>query len=88
MSCEKCEYAANVEKAGIAAPPASPEAPAPPLAEVATPGAIATPARVRWLESNLPRIHIRDVGRGGHFIQEEVPEAISSELDAWLRELP
>ncbi len=54
----------------------------------ATPGAITTPARIRWLESNVSGVCIRDVGRGGHFIQEEVPEAISRELDAWLGDLP
>lgn len=54
----------------------------------ATPGAITTPARLGWLESNVPGVQIRDVGRGGHFIQEEVPEAISRELDAWLEGLP
>lgn len=50
----------------------------------ATPGAITTPARLRWLKENVPGVDIRDVGRGGHFIQEEVPEAIARELDAWL----
>lgn len=50
----------------------------------ATPGAITTSARIHWLESNVPGVRIRDVGRGGHFIQEEVPEAIARELHAWL----
>lgn len=50
----------------------------------ATPGAITTPARIRWLEERVPGVRIRDVGRAGHFIQEEVPDAIARELAAWL----
>jgi prolyl-tRNA synthetase len=39
VSCERCEYAANIEKAAIGvAPPPPPAAAAEPLAEVATPG--------------------------------------------------
>jgi pimeloyl-ACP methyl ester carboxylesterase len=40
--------------------------------------------RIRWLEENVPGVRIRDVGRAGHFIQEEVPDAIARELAAWL----
>ncbi|MCC7196382.1 MAG: haloalkane dehalogenase [Gemmatimonadaceae bacterium] len=50
----------------------------------ATPGAITTPARLRWLEEQMPGIEIRDVGRAGHFIQEEVPDAITRALNVWL----
>jgi pimeloyl-ACP methyl ester carboxylesterase len=53
----------------------------------ATPGAITTPARIQWLTENVPHIRIRHVGRGAHFIQEEVPEAIARELGAWLATL-
>jgi pimeloyl-ACP methyl ester carboxylesterase len=53
----------------------------------ATPGAITTPARIDWLQSNVPGVQVRNVGRGGHFIQEEVPDAIARELVSWLGRL-
>jgi pimeloyl-ACP methyl ester carboxylesterase len=49
-----------------------------------TPGAITTPERIRWLEAHVPGVRVRDVGRGGHYIPEEVPEAIARALDTWL----
>lgn len=50
----------------------------------AVPGAITTPARMRWLEQSVPGIVIRPVGPAGHYLQEEVPDQIARELDAWL----
>ena len=50
----------------------------------AVPGAITTPARIRWLEQNVPGVVIRQVGPAGHYLQEEVPDQIARELDAWL----
>ncbi len=50
----------------------------------AVPGAITTPARIRWLEENVPGVVIRQVGPAGHYLQEEVPDQIARELDAWL----
>lgn len=55
----------------------------------AEPGAITTKARLRWLEEAVPRVTLRGVGTGGHYIQEEVPEAIAGEIVAWMdREFP
>lgn len=55
----------------------------------AEPGAITTKARLRWLEESVPRLTLRSVGKGGHYIPEEVPEAIAREIVAWMdREFP
>ncbi len=50
----------------------------------AEPGAITTPARLKWLAKNVPNPAIRKIGRGGHYVQEEVPDAIASEIVAWM----
>ncbi len=50
----------------------------------ATPGAITTAERLRWLKEQLSATEIRDIGRAGHFVQEEVPAAIARALDEWL----
>ena len=48
------------------------------------PGLIVTPARLEWLRRRIPGLELRSIGRGGHFVQEEVPETIAAELDRWL----
>ena len=50
----------------------------------ARPGAVTTPERLAWLQRTVPQVEIRDLGRGGHFLQEEIPDAIGAALDAWL----
>lgn len=50
----------------------------------ARPGAVTTPERLAWLRRTVPQVEIRDLGRGGHFLQEEIPDEIGSALDAWL----
>jgi pimeloyl-ACP methyl ester carboxylesterase len=50
----------------------------------ATPGAITTPARLEWLRKNVATAELRSVGQGGHYLPEEVPEAIAEALDEWL----
>ncbi|HWP67009.1 MAG TPA: haloalkane dehalogenase [Candidatus Limnocylindria bacterium] len=50
----------------------------------AEPGAITTPARIEWLQENVPGVMVRRIGPAGHYVQEEVPEQIACELDAWL----
>lgn len=50
----------------------------------AQPGAITTAARIRWLQENVPGVTVRRIGPAGHYVQEEVPDQIVRELDAWL----
>lgn len=50
----------------------------------ATPGAITTEARLRWLKECVPQVEIRDIGRAGHYVQEELPASVACALDAWL----
>lgn len=50
------------------------------------PGAILRRERVAWLQRKLPDLQVMDCGRGLHFVQEDQPESIATNLDAWLRE--
>ncbi len=50
----------------------------------ATPGAITTPSRLEWLRKRVPTTELCSVGRGGHYLPEEAPEAIAEALDEWL----
>lgn len=54
----------------------------------AEPGLIVPAERIAWLRERVPGLEVRSIGRGGHFVQEEVPEAIAAELDRWLRAHP
>jgi pimeloyl-ACP methyl ester carboxylesterase len=50
------------------------------------PGAVTTPERIEWLRKQVPDLTVRDLGRGAHFIQEEIPGRIAAELERWLGE--
>lgn len=38
---------------------------------------------VEWIGSNFPNITVVDVGKGIHFIQEDNPHVIGTELAKW-----
>ncbi|MBL7259791.1 haloalkane dehalogenase [Paractinoplanes lichenicola] len=50
----------------------------------ATPGAILSPPRVEEVRRAAPRLRIRDVGEGLHFLPEDRPAEIAAELAAWM----
>ncbi len=48
-----------------------------------TPGALVQPPVIEWLEQNLKNFGKVDIGQGVHFLQEDNPHLIGSELAAW-----
>ena len=54
----------------------------------ATPGALIPTAMVEWCRSHLRNLSVVDVGPGIHFIQEDQPDRIGSELARWYGQLP
>lgn len=63
------------------------DSPQPKLLLVATPGALITQSDVAWLEQNLSKLSVVNIGAGRHFIQEDNPHAIGEALSAWLGSL-
>ncbi len=55
----------------------------PKLLFYATPGALVLPPVIEWLEQNLKNFGKVDIGQGVHFLQEDNPHLIGSELAAW-----
>ena len=55
----------------------------PKLLFYATPGAIIGADGVAWCREHLSNLHAVDVGEGIHFVQEDNPELIGSELARW-----
>jgi haloalkane dehalogenase len=55
----------------------------PKLLFYATPGALITKPVVDWCQNNLKNLSTVDVGQGIHFIQEDNPHLIGTELAAW-----
>lgn len=53
----------------------------------ATPGAIVRAPVVEWSKANLKNLRVVDLGPGIHFLQEDHPHRIGSELAAWYRSL-
>ena len=53
----------------------------------ATPGAIIDAQAVAWCQQNLPNLHVVDIGAGIHFIQEDNPHLIGTELANWYSSL-
>lgn len=53
----------------------------------ATPGAIISPPMVDWCRQNLKNLQTVDLGHGNHFLQEDHPHRIGTELAAWVRTL-
>lgn len=58
----------------------------PKLLIYAQPGGLIREELVAWCENNLPNIQAVDIGPGLHFIQEDNPHLIGSELAVWIRE--
>jgi len=59
----------------------------PKLLFYATPGAILPPMLVEWCQQNLKNLKTVDIGQGIHFLQEDNPHLIGSELASWYRGL-
>lgn len=55
----------------------------PKLLLYADPGLLINIAEVPWIEENMPNLKAVHVGEGLHFIQEDQPEAIGTELAKW-----
>ncbi len=59
----------------------------PKLLFYATPGAITTAPVVEWCQQNLKNLKTVDLGQGIHFLQEDNPHLIGSELATWYKGL-
>ena len=53
----------------------------------ATPGGIIDAQAVAWCQQNLPNLHVVDIGAGIHFVQEDNPHLIGTELANWYSSL-
>lgn len=53
----------------------------------ATPGAILPPPMVEWCRQQLKNLKTVDIGAGTHYLQEDNPHLIGSELAKWYRGL-
>ncbi|MFQ5699865.1 MAG: haloalkane dehalogenase [Myxococcota bacterium] len=63
------------------------ESPLPKLLAHVTPGNALPPPMVAWCREHLPNLTTVDMGRGLHFIQEDMPRRIGTELAAWYSRL-
>ncbi|MFQ5796171.1 MAG: hypothetical protein ACE5JP_14135 [Candidatus Bipolaricaulia bacterium] len=59
----------------------------PKLLFYATPGAIIPAPLVEWSQQNLKNLKTVDIGQGLHYLQEENPHLIGSELAKWYSNL-
>jgi len=59
----------------------------PKLLLYATPGAVITAPEVQWCQHNLKNLTTADIGEGIHYLQEDNPHGIGSELARWYRTL-
>jgi haloalkane dehalogenase len=59
----------------------------PKLLFYATPGAVITAQEVEWCKQNLKNLTTADIGQGIHYIQEDNPHRIGSELASWYQTL-
>jgi haloalkane dehalogenase len=59
----------------------------PKLLFYATPGAILPPLLVEWCQQNLKNLSMVNIGPGVHFLQEDNPHLIGSELARWYKNL-
>ncbi len=55
----------------------------PKLLFAADPGALMAAPVVEWAKQNLRNLSVVDIGPGIHFVQEDNPHLIGSELAAW-----
>lgn len=53
----------------------------------AHPGGILKKEDVEWVKKNIPNVKSVDIGKGIHFIQEDNPHQIGSEIAAWYSSL-
>jgi len=53
----------------------------------ATPGAILPPLVVEWCQQNLKNLKTVNIGQGIHFLQEDNPHLIGSEIAKWYKTL-
>ena len=59
----------------------------PKLLFAADPGALMTAPAVEWAKQNLKNLSVVDIGPGIHFVQEDHPHLIGSEIAEWYRKL-
>ena len=59
----------------------------PKLLLYATPGAVITAQELEWCKHNLKNLTTVDIGQGIHYIQEDNPHRIGSELASWYQTL-
>jgi haloalkane dehalogenase len=59
----------------------------PKLLFYAHPGGIINSVMVQWCQDNLRNLKVVDIGEGIHYLQEDNPHAIGSELAAWYSRL-
>ena len=59
----------------------------PKLLFAATPGGIIDAQAVAWCQQNLPNLQVVDIGAGIHFVQEDNPHLIGTELAKWYSSL-
>ena len=59
----------------------------PKLLFCATPGALVPAPLVEWCQHHLPNLKVVDIGPGIHFIQEDNPQLIGTELANWYSSL-
>ncbi|MFQ5855125.1 MAG: hypothetical protein ACE5LU_05725 [Anaerolineae bacterium] len=59
----------------------------PKLLFYATPGALIRAPMVEWCQQNLENLTSVDIGKGIHFLQEDNPHLIGSELARWYSHL-
>jgi len=59
------------------------ESPVPKLLLYVSPGAIVTPESAVWMQENYSNLEAIFVGYGGHYIQEDNPEAIGRNISLW-----
>ncbi len=52
-----------------------------------TPGGLVPPPMVEWSKQNLKNLKTVDIGEGIHFLQEDNPDLIGSELAKWYQRL-
>ncbi len=57
----------------------------PKLLQYASPGSIVSPVVAQWMVENYRNIEMQFVGYGGHYIQEDNPEAIGRGIVDWHR---
>ena len=53
----------------------------------ATPGALIPAELVGWCQQNLKHLKTVDIGQGSHYLQEDNPHLIGSELASWYKNL-